>query len=228
MKKAFRFPLLTFFAAVMVAFHGCKKEPEIPDVATVAVSGITANTAVIEGIVTSSGGAEVIARGVCWNTAHNPTMADNKTFDGNGSGAFSSNLTGLDPNTQYYVRTYAMNSVGRAYGNEISFTSGEGPTATVTTAGISEITSTSAVSGGEIISGGGATITAWGICWSTSQNPALYNDASYGTTGDIGGMSVFIGYLSGLNPATIYYVRAYVINSSGVAYGNQVSFTTTN
>jgi hypothetical protein len=110
MKKVFRFMVLPLFAASLVAFNGCKKEPEIPSLTTSAVYGITANTAETGGIVTSSGGADVLARGVCWSTAHNPTLADNKTTDGNGSGAYSSNLTGLEPSTQYYVRAYATNS----------------------------------------------------------------------------------------------------------------------
>jgi hypothetical protein len=63
-----------------------------------------------------------MARGVCWSTSPNPTTADSYTIDGTGTGTFVSILSGLTPNTLYYVRAYATNSVGTAYGNEVSFT----------------------------------------------------------------------------------------------------------
>ena len=96
--------------------------PVIPTVTTTVVSNITDTTATSGGNVTSDGGAPVTARGVCWNTSSNPTTADNHTTDGSGTGTFVSYLTGLTPNTLYYVRAYATNSVGTAYGNELSFT----------------------------------------------------------------------------------------------------------
>ncbi|MDA8980508.1 DUF1566 domain-containing protein, partial [Chitinophagales bacterium] len=64
----------------------------------------------------------VTERGVVWSTTPNPTTANNKTIDGSGTGSFSSNLTGLTPNTTYYVRAYATNINGTAYGNELNFT----------------------------------------------------------------------------------------------------------
>ncbi|MEI7980824.1 MAG: hypothetical protein WCI71_04175, partial [Bacteroidota bacterium] len=58
----------------------------------------------------------------CWSTTPTPTTAGSHTTDGSGTGTFVSNLTGLTPNTPYYVRAYATNSVGTAYGNELNFT----------------------------------------------------------------------------------------------------------
>lgn len=130
MKKVFGYMVIPFFAASMVAFNGCKKEAEVPIVTTTAVSGITANTAVIESIVASLGSAVVLDRGVCWRTSHNPTLADNRTYDGNGLGTFLSNLTGLEPETQYYVRAYVIYSAGVAYADQLTFT-----TASATTEG---------------------------------------------------------------------------------------------
>ncbi|MCX6266199.1 MAG: hypothetical protein NTW16_02420, partial [Bacteroidetes bacterium] len=96
----------------------------LPGVTTSDVTNITTTTATCGGTVTSDGGALVTARGVCWSTAQNPTIADNHTTDGSGTGTFMSNLTGLIPNaTLYYVRAYATNSMGIAYGNELSFRS---------------------------------------------------------------------------------------------------------
>ncbi len=91
-------------------------------VTTSTVSNITANSANCGGNVSDDGGATVTARGVCWSTSHNPTVSDSHTTDGNGTGGFSSSITGLSASTTYYVRAYATNSEGTAYGTEQSFT----------------------------------------------------------------------------------------------------------
>jgi len=94
----------------------------LPEVTTTAITDITSNSAKSGGNVTWDGGAEVTARGVCWNTTGGPTTGDSHTTNGSGLGSFASQLTGLSPNTKYYVRAYATNSVGTAYGNELTFT----------------------------------------------------------------------------------------------------------
>jgi len=88
---------------------------------TVAVSSITTSTAISGGNITSDGGTPVTARGVCWSTTTGPTIADSKTIDGTGVGSYTSTLSGLATGTTYYVRAYATNSSGTAYGNEVSF-----------------------------------------------------------------------------------------------------------
>ncbi len=93
-----------------------------PVVSTSGVSGITSTTATCGGNVTSDGGGTVTARGVCWSTSPNPTAAGAHTSDGSGTGTFVSNLTGLSSNTLYYIRAFATNSAGTAYGNEGTFT----------------------------------------------------------------------------------------------------------
>ena len=95
---------------------------ELPTVATTAVSDIAQVTATGGGNVSDDGGADVTARGICWSTSHNPTVSGSHTTDGTGTGTFTSALTGLTPNTTYYVRAYATNSEGTAYGSEVSFT----------------------------------------------------------------------------------------------------------
>lgn len=93
-----------------------------PTLTTDTISSITETTAISGGNITSDGDSPVTARGVCWSTSQNPTIANNKTTDGTGTGAFTSNITGLTSNTTYYVRAYATNNVSTAYGEEISFT----------------------------------------------------------------------------------------------------------
>ena len=90
-------------------------------VTTAAISDITTTTATSGGNVTADGGANVTARGVCWSTLENPTIADDTTEDGTGTGVFTSNMSGLTAATPYYVRAYATNSAGTAYGADVTF-----------------------------------------------------------------------------------------------------------
>ena len=207
---------------LIVHFNSCKKEPTIPTVTTTSISGITQTTASSGGNVTDDGGAEVTARGVCWCENENPITLNHNTIDGSGTGSFTSSLTSLTPGTTYYVRAYAINIAGTAYGNQVSFTSQSVLLPTLTTTAVTSITQTAAVSGGNVTDDGGAAVTARGVCWSTSTNPTTEDNS----TSDGSGTGVFTSNLTGLSPNTIYYVRAYAVNSAGVSYGNQVSFTT--
>lgn len=94
----------------------------LPVVTTDSATAITTNTALCGGNVISDGGDTITARGVCWSSLPNPDTTSNHTTDGTGTGLFTSNITGLLPNTIYYARAYATNKLGTAYGNEISFT----------------------------------------------------------------------------------------------------------
>ena len=109
---------------ITAGFYSCQKNENntVPVLLTTEVTGITQTTAISGGNISSDGGATITARGVCWNTVENPTINDNKTTDGQGSGEFSSNMSGLTPNTTYYVRAYATNSAGTGYGEAISIT----------------------------------------------------------------------------------------------------------
>ncbi|HOE05732.1 MAG TPA: fibrobacter succinogenes major paralogous domain-containing protein, partial [Bacteroidales bacterium] len=91
-------------------------------VVTVSASGITATSAISGGNITDDGNAAITARGVCWGTTQNPTLANSFTTDGTGAGSFTSNISGLNNGTTYYARAYATNSSGTAYGNQITFT----------------------------------------------------------------------------------------------------------
>ena len=93
----------------------------LPTITTGEISDITDNTASCGGEVTADGGAMVTERGVCWGTSATPTISDNHTSDGTGIGTFTSNITGLTAGTTYYVRAYATNSLGTAYGEAVSF-----------------------------------------------------------------------------------------------------------
>ena len=215
----------------------CKPDPVVPTVITLSVTEITENSAKSGGEVTSDGGAEVTARGVCWSKNQKPTMNDFRTSDGSGIGLFNSNMSELEDSTTYYVRAYAVNSAGTTYGNEISFTTlaidddddddddddeNEILLPTVLVLSVEDITENSAVSGGEVTSDGGAEVTARGVCWSTSQNPTIEDALSNDGTG----VGVYSSNISNLTSNTTYYVRAYATNSEGTAYSEELSFTT--
>ena len=112
-----------YFTMILLSLFliGCKPDPVVPTVVTQEASEITSNSAKISYEVTADGGAEVTSSGVCWSTSQNPTIADDKTNDGNGIGKFTSNLQNLLPSTTYYLRSYAVNSVGVSYGEKMGF-----------------------------------------------------------------------------------------------------------
>lgn len=195
-----------------------------PTVTTTPVSSITETSAQGGGDVTSDGGAAVTAKGVCWSTSPSPAISDNYTSDGSGTGTFISSLTGLSCGTTYYVRAYATNSAGTAYGTQESFITSQCPATapTVSTLSLSNITETSAQSGGDVTSDGGETVTARGVCWSTSSSPTTSDNF----TTDGTGTGSFTSDISGLSPLTTYYVRAYATNSIGTSYGNELNFLT--
>lgn len=94
----------------------------LPTLTTTAAASITTTTAVSGGTISSDGGASITSRGVCWSTSANPTIAlSTKSINGTGTGAFTSNVIALSANTTYHIRAYATNSVGTAYGTDLSF-----------------------------------------------------------------------------------------------------------
>ena len=197
----------------------------LPTVTTNTITNITQTAATGGGNVTNTGGSTVTARGVCWSTSHNPTISGNHTINGTGTGSFTSSITGLTSNTTYFVRAYATNGSGTAYGSEECFTtSNDGTLATVITNPVTTFTQTSALGGGVVTSTGNSTITERGVCWSTSHNPTTNNNHTNAPNGT--GLDEFTVVMNSLTANTTYYVRAYATNSFGTAYGNEVSFTT--
>ncbi len=114
--------------------------PTLPIVTTDSITNINQTTATGGGNVTSDGGATVTSRGVCWSTDTLPTISNDHSTDGDGTGNFTSNITGLTANTPYYVRAYATNIAGTAYGNQVSFTSAGGGTGGEPCPGIPTVT----------------------------------------------------------------------------------------
>ncbi|MBR5146790.1 MAG: hypothetical protein IKW54_04095 [Bacteroidales bacterium] len=216
--------LSLFLIALAILLVACKPEIEKPTVETSSIYEITGTTVNVIGIITSDGGAEVTARGVCWNIESNPTIENDHTNDGVGTGSFISNITDLIPNTTYYLRAYAENSEGISYGEEKVFTTLNvfASLPTLTTTAPTDITRTTAKSGGNITDDGGSKVTERGVCWSESQNPTIKDSR----TSDGGGNGEYSSVIENLTSNTKYYIRAYARNEAGVAYGNELNFTT--
>lgn len=211
---------LLLFTFSFILIISCKKA-SLPGVTTGSVTRILQTSAYSGGQVISDGGATVAARGVCWSTSENPTISSNKSSDSLGFGLFTSHLTGLTPNTLYYVRAYATNKEGTSYGSQVMFTTLSPAIPALVTSGLKSVTNTTASCTGSISNDGGATITERGICWNTTGGPTISDSHTSG----VGGPDQFTGMLTDLTLNTTYYVRAYAINSIGTGYGNEVQFT---
>jgi hypothetical protein len=123
--KHFRIYLIATYSLLLAFTPGCKKDPaDLPTLNTLPVTEITSNSAKSGGNITYDGGAPVTVCGVVWGTTENPTIEANVglTSDGEGRGEYISTLTDLSTSTKYYVRAYATNREGTAYGNRIEFT----------------------------------------------------------------------------------------------------------
>ncbi len=191
-----------------------------PTVTTGDISNVTYNAATVGMNITSIGTNNSIQAGVCWSSNNqNPTTADAKTSNGANSTQFFSNaLTNLSPNTIYYVRAYATNSVGTAYGDVKTFKTADVPLPVVTkpvnpsgTVGVTTLPDLRF----NVSYSATIPITEVGLCYSaTNQNPTV-GDSRKTTGAGAGDKSV---YLDNLQPNTTYYIRAYAQTSAGVGY----------
>lgn len=208
-----------------------KKGEQRPSVNISEATDVTYSSMQLNGSVISIGSSKVTSHGFCWSIEENPTIETaNKCNLGDCQQATSFNYIAqnLEPNTKYYIRTYAVNKVGITYSPEEVVTTLKMPTRPeVSTGEVSEITATSSSVVGTISSLGNVEeITQYGHVWSsTNESPStsLSSKTELGARSNTGSYSSSI---TGLEPNTLYYVRAYATNSQGTSYGETKTFTT--
>lgn len=234
--------LFPFLNSCLERDNPLDEQSGLPKLTTSTVLDIDGSSALGGGSLTSDGTikysannpnadtspAPVIERGICWNTSSKPTVKDNKSVYINTSQYlsgkdFSCSITGLSPNTKYYVRAYATNRNGIGYGNEIVFTTtAANQIATVAINSVTLITENTATVNSNLSFNGRSKVTQRGVCWSTYSNPTVVDLHTSDGIGD----GLFSSSLTGLKPNTVYYIRAYATNSVGTAYSSEVKFVT--
>ncbi len=220
MKKAIGF---TLFILIVYFFYSCKKDsPVIPTLTTSGISGITANSAVSGGNIKSDGGDQVVSEGICWNTSGDPVTDDNKISTNGSSTLFTGTMTGLDPNTTYYVRAWATNGVGTGYGQSVTFkTEGDNPVITVlNVTGLSTVSATINMKVNP-----GYLATTYRILWGTGTD---YGNTFVPQENNFeGGSDVSISSeLTGLAPGTTYHYRIEATNELGSTQSVDNTFRT--
>lgn len=175
--------------------------------------------------VTDDMGAQITDKGFCYSSSNsNPTLSDSYKSVGVGTGAYSTSITGLAAGTTYYIRSYASNSAGTAYGSvKTQATTYSAPA--VQTGAVSNIDKFTATFNGTVSSDNGSSVTERGFVFSTTTNPLIggggvTKQIVTGTTGS------YSYNATSLSAKTTYYVKAYAINAAGTSYGSQTSFET--
>ena len=194
-----------------------------PTVQTVGATDINSQGATLSGSVLSDNGASITERGfVYMQGTGTPTTDSYKLKVSGKTGEYTGALSGLEPNKKYSFRAYAVNSKGTAYGEVMSFLTVTG-LPKVSAVDVSKIASTSATLTADVTDHGGETVSEVGFYY--SLDPAVDDETSVKVTRNYAG-GAFSTSLTDLSVFTTYYVKAYAVNSAGVAYSSVVSFKT--
>lgn len=208
------------------SIHFTTQSPSLPEITTGKIVSNDTTSLTIKGKIHALGIGQkpVDNYGHCWSTKPNPTTEDFKTNFGASSDTITyvSKVDSILSNTTYYIRAYAINEVGIAYGNEISIT-GIQSKPTIETR-VSSYGTSWAGTRTRVTNTGGLPTEAF-LCWNLSGNPTI-NDSLIKINESKSPFDDFYYPIHGLSGDTKYYLRAYVKNSIGTNYSNEITFRT--
>jgi hypothetical protein len=212
-------------------WDGALTEEEISDalsdVSTGNATNVNDNSATLNGTVNPKNlEAVVIFEYGATDAYGSQVTADQSPVNGSTNQIVSAPITGLLPATIYHYRVKATNVNGISYGSDRAFTTQDVQLPTVLTQAVTNIGPNSAIGNGTIANLGTLPATQYGVCWNTSGMPTIADKRTQ--EGAPSGIGAFTSSMTGLSPSTIYYVRAYVVNVAGTAYGDEVTFTSLN
>lgn len=194
----------------------------LPSVSTVTVSEIGVGKASFSSKLLDNGNGKVTDCGFCYSTSANPTTSDASISYGKATGEFGKTVTGLNENTTYHVRAYAINELGTAYGEDVVFKTQEVTIPVLSAVSTGTVSNTFAELEASVTSLGNGTLRDAGFVYSTNQYPTIDDHMI-----SCGKNTSIKTTVQGLTPETTYYVRAYATNGKGTAYGAEKTFTTT-
>lgn len=195
---------------------------QAPKSVTLSVSNVQSNTATLNGSVNPNYLPTTITFEWGETTSYGNTASPTQNIlDGNTEINVSANITGLAEGTIYHVRIKSSNQIATVYGEDVQFTTQAKPD--LMTVSITNTTTTSALITCNIISNFGLPISESGICWGMSEDPTISDNIIINATPACG---YYIINITDLTPNTIYYLRAYAINSIGTGYGNGLKLKT--
>ena len=194
----------------------------IPIVFTYSYNNLDTNNRLLtlNAEIIHKGGSDLLEKGFVWNNKGGPSLNDNKVISSDLSDVFSSGFN-FEMSVSYFVKSYAVNSFGVSYGDEIQVKI-EKVKPKVLTQEIIEIDSNYAICTSNVTFSGGNEILERGICWAPFSNPTIADSKS----SDGSGLGEYTSTMNNLLPNTLYYCKSYVTNSDGTIYGKEISFRT--
>ena len=197
------------------------KEILLAEVSSTAVTEIKAYSVKASASVISNGGGKISDSGFCYSTSPSPTIEDNKNSKGKATANLSSTISNLQENTHYFIRAYVTNERGTNYGEQSEFITLEVSLPTLSAVSVSDVTFKAATFNANVTSLGNGTLTRSGFCFSTSHHPTIDDSV---LSCDV--KQSLTASTTSLSTETTYYVRAFAENEKGIAYSEELSFTT--
>jgi hypothetical protein len=228
MKKALRISQIILAALLLLLSRGCKKEE--PESHTLSATNLSKKGATLNGIVNPNGLPTIVTFEYGTTTSYDSTVkALQSPLSGDRIANVSATLSGLTCGIVYHFRVKAENSHWTVYGSDSEFEYVLGYPPSITTLEVTNLTSTSATSGGNITNDVCPAVTDMGIdYWRYVIIPVLPHRpfAAHQYTHETPGTGSFTSNLTELIPSTTYYIASYATNSKGTTYGNTISFKT--